>query len=300
LAGVEKRRRAAARIGRLTSWLPGRDAVARRDAQDDEEGEMSYEDGPAPSEPARDDPQPADRLERPRPAQGVRREDASAGGRAREAASTGKDQAREVASTAGEQVRRVASTTQDEAKEVIRGANEQARRLVGDASHELRDQANAQVDRLAQGLNDVSRQLRSMGENGEPGAVSDMAREAAARTQQFSERLRGGGIDDVLGQLRSVGRNRPGVFLLGAFGAGLVAGRVVRNLAQEPSGNGSSGTTSTGAGGGSRRSVEPGYEGSTAIGARQAPARAPDSEALPTAPTARASNEGRGGRDERR
>jgi hypothetical protein len=256
---------------------------------------MSYEDGPAPSEPARDDPQPADRFERPRPAQGVRREDASAGGRAREAASTGKEQAREVASTAGEQARRVASTTQDEAKEVIRGANDQARRLVGDARQELRDQVNAQVDRLAQGLNDVSRQLRSMGENGEPGAVSDMAREAAMRTQRFSERLRGDGIDDVLGQLRRAGRNRPGLFLLGAFGAGLVGGRVVRNLAQEPSGNGSSSITSTGAGGAPSRSVEPGYEGSTAIGSSQATSRAPDYEALPTAPSAQASAERRGG-----
>jgi hypothetical protein len=249
---------------------------------------MSHQDRPTPSEPATADP--GYRLERPRPDQGVGQEEASAGDRARETASTGKEKAREVASTTSEQARKVASTTQDEAHEVVRGLNEQARRLAGDTRQELRSQANAQVDRLAQGLNDVSRQLRSMGENGEPGAVSDMAREAAVRTQGISERLRGGGIDAVLGQLRSAGRNRPGLFLFGAFGVGLVAGRVVRNLAQEPSDNGSSAIGPSG-GGAPSRSVETGYEGSPGTGTSQATPRALDHEALPTPP---ASNEPRG------
>ena len=238
---------------------------------------MSYQDRPTPSEPATDD---RDRLERPRPEQGIGQEDVSAGARARETASTGQEKAREVASTTSEQARKVASTTQDEAHEVVRGVNEQARRLAGDTRQELRSQANAQVDRLAQGLNDVSRQLRSMGENAEPGAVSGMAREAAVRTQEISERLRGGGIDGVVGQLRSVGRNRPGLFLFGAFGIGLVAGRVVRNLAQEPSDNGSSDIRPSG-GSAPSRSVGTAYHGSPATGASQATPGSQDYEAPP-------------------
>jgi hypothetical protein len=242
---------------------------------------MSYQDGPTSSEPASDDPQ---RTGQPEQEEG--QPPASAGDRAREGALTGRDQAREVASTTSEQARRVASTTQDEVRQVVRGAHDQARRLVGDTRHELRSQANAQVDRLAQGLNDVSRQLRSMGEKVEPGAVSDMAREAAVRTQQISERLRGGGIDDVLSQLRNAGRNRPGIFLLGAFGAGLVAGRVVRNLAREPGGDGSSDLSTTGGGGTPNRSIETRYQDSTATGATPAtPAPAPQTlEAATTAP----------------
>lgn len=166
----------------------------------------------------------------------------SARDRAGEAASAGSEQARQVASSAGEQARAVTSTAQTEAREVVRGANDQARRLVGDARHELRGQAKGQVDRLAQGLDDLTRQLRSMGENGEPGPATDLAREAAQRTQQVAERLREGGVDDVVGQVRDFGRNRPGLFLAGAFGAGLLAGRVVRNVAQDPSGdNGAAG-----------------------------------------------------------
>jgi vacuolar-type H+-ATPase subunit H len=251
---------------------------------------MSYQDRPTSSEPAWDDPQ---RTGQPEQEEG--QPPASAGDHAREAASAGRDQAREVASTTTEQARRVASTTQDEARQVVRGANEQARRLVGDTRDELRSQANAQVDRLAQGLNDVSRQLRSMGENGEPGAVTDMACEAAVRTQQISERLRGGGIDDVLSQLRNAGRNRPGLFLLGAFGTGLVAGRVVRNLAREPGGNGSSDPSTTGGGGAPSRSIETGYQGSTATGAIP-PTSPPDPQTIEATTAAPATNAMRGQR----
>jgi vacuolar-type H+-ATPase subunit H len=241
---------------------------------------MTYQDSPTSREPAGVDPQ---RTRQPEQEEG--HPPVSAGDRAQEAASIGREQAGEVASTASEQARRVASTTQDEAREVVRGANDQARRLAGDARHELRSQASAQVDRLAQGLNDVSRQLRSMGEKGEPGAVSDMAREAAVRTQQISERLRGGGIDDVLSQLRNAGRNRPGLFLLGAFGAGLVAGRVVRNLAREPDGDGSSDLSTTAGDGSPSRSIETGSQGSTATGATPAK-HAPDPRTLEAATTA--------------
>jgi hypothetical protein len=240
---------------------------------------MSYQDRPASSEPAWDDSQ---RTRQSEQAEG--QAPASAGDRAREAATTGRDQAGEVASTASEQARRVASTTQDEARQVVRGANEQARRLLGDTREELRSQASAQVDRLAQGLNDVSRQLRSMGEKGEPGAVSNIAREAAVRTQQISERLRGGGIDDVLSQLRTAGRNRPGLFLLGAFGAGLFAGRVVRNLAQESGGDGAP-----------NRSIEGGHQGPPATGATPVTPR-PDPQTLETATAAPATGAMRGQR----
>jgi hypothetical protein len=254
---------------------------------------MSYQDGPTSSETAGDDP-----LRTGQPTQPTQEEgqpSVSAGERAREAASTGREQAQEVATTTSEQARRVASTTQDEARQVVRGANEQARRLVGHTRDELRGQANAQVDRLAQGLNDVSRQLRTMGENGDPGAVSDMVREAAVRTQQISERLRGGGIDDVLSQLRNAGRNRPGLFLLGAFGAGLVAGRVVRNLAHEPGGNGSADVSTTGAGAAPNRSIETGHQGAPATGAIP-PTPPPDPETLEPATTAPATNAVRGQR----
>jgi hypothetical protein len=157
-----------------------------------------------------------------------------AGDRAREAAATGREQVQEVASTATDQARSVASTAGSEVREVASTATDQARRLAADARVELRNQAAGQVDRLAEGLDDLTRQLRSMGERGDPGPATDLARQAADRTAQLTGRLREGGLDDAAAQLRSTGRNRPGLFLLGAFGAGLLAGRVARNLVQDP------------------------------------------------------------------
>jgi hypothetical protein len=219
---------------------------------------------------------------------------ASASDRARDAASTGKDQAREVATTASEQARKVASTAQDEARDVVRGANEQARRLVGDTRQELRTQANAQVDRLAHGFSDLSHQLRSMGENGEPGAATDMAREAAQRTQQLAERLRQGGIDDMLRQLRTMGRNRPGLFLLGAFGTGLIAGRVVRNLAQDQSGGNGSSESTVGAGSAPSRWAETRDDAPTGTVASQVTSPPPVDVTSPPAPTPPVPDETRG------
>jgi hypothetical protein len=87
-------------------------------------------------------------------------------------------------------------------------------------------------------MDELSRQLRTMGERGEPGPATDLAGEAGRRAQQVADRLRQGGVDGAMGQLRSVGRNQPGLFLLGAFGAGLVAGRLARNVAQDPTDDG--------------------------------------------------------------
>jgi hypothetical protein len=157
---------------------------------------------------------------------------------ARNVAGTAQDEARNVAGTARDEARNVAGTARDEARNVAQTAQGEARRLAGDARNELRSQVDSQVDRLAEGIEQLGAQLRSMGERGDPGPVTDLAGEAAYRAQQVAERLRQGGVDDAVTQLRSFGRNRPGLFLLGAFGVGLAAGRVVRNMAQDPNDRG--------------------------------------------------------------
>jgi hypothetical protein len=164
----------------------------------------------------------------------------TAADQARNVGGTARDEARDVAGTAKDQARSVASTAKDEARSVAGTAQTQARRLAGDAKHELRLQAGAQVDRLAEGVDGLSHQLRSMATNGDQGPLTDLAAEAADRAQAVADRLRQGGFDETLSQVRSFGRNRPGLFLLGAFGLGLVAGRVARNLASDDpsSGNG--------------------------------------------------------------
>jgi hypothetical protein len=113
--------------------------------------------------------------------------------------------------------------------------SEQGRPVSGGG--EVQRCADPDVDRLAHGLDDITRQLRSMGERGEPGFATDLVRQAADGTQQLAERYRRGGIDDAVGQLRDFGRNRPGLLLAGAFGLGVATGVVARDLAQILSGD---------------------------------------------------------------
>jgi hypothetical protein len=99
--------------------------------------------------------------------------------------------------------------------------------------------AGDRARRLADGLDDLTRQLRSMGERGEPGPATDLVRQAGEGAERIAVRLRRGGVDDALGELRDLGRNLPGLFMLGAFGLGLAGRRIARNLTQEPAGEGS-------------------------------------------------------------
>jgi hypothetical protein len=211
---------------------------------------MSYQDRLTSPGPARDDPELGDTTTPTAsgaPASGAPGGGAGSGGpsatdRAKDTAATGKDKAQEVAQTATDQAKDVASTAKGEASQVARTAQGQARRLAHDTRHELRSQANSQMERVASGLGDLSSQLRTMGERGDPGPVSDLAGEAAFRAEQFADRLRQGGVEDAVNSVKRFGRNRPGLFLLGAFGVGLAAGRIVRNLAEDPTGGDSNGS----------------------------------------------------------
>jgi hypothetical protein len=58
--------------------------------------------------------------------------------------------------------------------------------------------------------------------------VGDLVHQLADVTQRAADRLSNGGLDGALNDLRRVARNQTGLFLLGALGAGLVAGRVLR------------------------------------------------------------------------
>jgi hypothetical protein len=236
--------------------------------------------------PARDDPELGDTTTHGSPPSaepaGSGQEGPGATDRAKDVAATGRDQAQQVASSATDQARDVASTARSEAQQVAQTAQGQARRMAHEARHELRTQADSQVERLADGLGDLSRQLRTMGERGDPGPAADLAGQAAERTQYFADRLRSGGWDDAIRQVRNFGRNRPGLFLLGAFGVGLAAGRVVRNMAEDASGNGagsSYGTASTAGNGSTRTSGAPSPTPSMAAMPGEAPVPAIDVDA---------------------
>jgi hypothetical protein len=131
--------------------------------------------------------------------------------------------------TAKEQATNVASSVADHAREVGAEAAGQAKDLLSDAKGQLRSQAQDQSARVATLLGELSDQMRSMADAGEPGAARDIVAQLADRARGLADRLDDGGLDRMLDDTRRFARNRPGAFLAAAAATGFVAARLVRN-----------------------------------------------------------------------
>ena len=71
-----------------------------------------------------------------------------------------------------------------------------------------------------------------MADNSEQsGLATEFAHQASDRTGSIADWLDGRQPGDLLNDVRDFARRRPGAFLLGALVAGVVAGRLTRNLA---------------------------------------------------------------------
>ena len=186
----------------------------------------------------------------------------------REVASTAVDHSQEVASTAKEEGQRVASTAKEQGQQVLRSTADQASEVVVSAKEqaaEVADQASVQARNLLEetqsrieeqtvaGAQRLGQQLQQLGEEalalseGRPdeapnvqGYVKRAANtllDCADRAYGVSDDIQTRGMGGMLSDVQTFARRRPGVFLLGAAGLGLVAGRAVR--ASKDDGDGS-------------------------------------------------------------
>ncbi|MEH1099675.1 hypothetical protein [Micromonospora sp. CPCC 205561] len=144
-------------------------------------------------------------------------------------------QARQEASRVGHQAAQaggqVAHAAAEQGGQVASEARRQARNLTGEAGTQLRDQAHAQQRRAAEGLRSIGRELGSMAERSEDSGMAGQAvRRAADAAQQaagwLDEREPGAVVEEV----RAYARRHPGTFLAGAALAGMLVGRLTRNL----------------------------------------------------------------------
>jgi len=134
----------------------------------------------------------------------------------------------------------VAGTAQEGAKSVAREARSQARELWGQSRDEMVHQAGQQQARLAGGLRDLSSQLQSMADGSQQaGTATDLVRQAAGQVRQAAGWLENREPGDVVEQVRSLARSRPGAFLAGAALLGVVAGRLTRATVDESRDKGS-------------------------------------------------------------
>jgi len=147
-----------------------------------------------------------------------------------EVAETAKQEAAGVASAGTQGVQQVAATAKQEAAGVVQDATTQARRVVSEATSQLQQQGDEQLQRLAGTVGDLSDELRRMSQAGGDGPATGLAAGAADLLDRLGGRLVEGGLQGTVDELKRFARNRPGLFLAAAAGAGLVAGRVVRNV----------------------------------------------------------------------
>jgi hypothetical protein len=130
----------------------------------------------------------------------------------------------------GEAAHSMADTVKDEGRAVMETAKGETARLASDARAELHKQGDEQTRRLAERVRDFGNQLEGVQRGEAPsGAVASVVSEAADRANRLAARLDSGGIEAVTADVKQFARRRPGVFLIGAFGLGIVAGRTLRN-----------------------------------------------------------------------
>jgi len=140
--------------------------------------------------------------------------------------------ASDVAGTASQKAGSVASTAKDEAAGVAQDAKQHARRLAGESRDQLRQQADEQGQRLAQTLRDIGGQLRGMASGNEKptGMVADVTNQAASSAHRLAQTLDQKGVQGVIDDVKRFARQRPGMFFIGALGAGVVAGRLIKAI----------------------------------------------------------------------
>jgi hypothetical protein len=155
-----------------------------------------------------------------------------------------KDQAQSVASDAKQGGQQVAQTAKEQTQEVASEAKYQARELYQQLRSEVGDQAASQHKRAASGLHTLGDELGAMARGSEQsGVATDLAQQAADRVHSLAGWLESREPGDVLGEVTSFARRKPGTFLAAAAAVGFLGGRLTRGIAAE---SGDSGTGTSG------------------------------------------------------
>lgn len=135
----------------------------------------------------------------------------------------------EAASALAERAGEVGTAVSDEARNIAQDARDHARQMALESRDSLRSEASNQAARLASTLREIGGQLRSMADTQPAGGVAvDMGRQLADTATRAADKLETGGVDATLTDLKRFARRRPGLFLMGAMGAGFAAGRLLK------------------------------------------------------------------------
>jgi len=150
---------------------------------------------------------------------------------ARDTAHTAKEQVGTVAQSAKESGQHLAQQAKQQAGQVTGEAKQQASQLLGQGREQLASEASNQQQKVAGGLRSLSQELGAMsGAAQEPGVATDLVQQLGSRVDAVAEWIESREPGDLVQELKTFARNRPGTFLAIAAGAGLLAGRLTRGV----------------------------------------------------------------------
>jgi hypothetical protein len=144
-----------------------------------------------------------------------------------------KDEAKNVQETAVQAGSQVASTATDQAKEVVQETQRQAKDLLDQGRSQVREQAISQQQKAGQSLTSLAQELRGLADgtsSGAPGPARDLLQQASGMVDDFAHKLQTRDPGELLDEVRSFARRKPGLFLLGAAAAGVLAGRLTSGV----------------------------------------------------------------------
>lgn len=143
-----------------------------------------------------------------------------------------RDEAAGVASHAGQAGSQVASTATQQAKEVTAEAKQQATNVAQQGLDQVRTQVQNGKLQAAAGVGGLADSLRGMasGQTQAPGFAQDLVNQAADYVQQAANWLESREPAELLDDVRTFARQRPGLFLAGSAVAGLLVGRLTRGV----------------------------------------------------------------------
>jgi len=164
-------------------------------------------------------------------------------------ADTAKDEARAVGQTTADAGKQVAGTAAEQAAEVAQETKKQAADLLSEGRTQAVDQARAGQAKAAESLSALAEEMRGMTGGDGSGPAHDLVGQATGIVEDVAGRLRDREPGELLDDLRTFARRRPGAFLVGAAVAGVLAGRLTSGIkASHADDSGSAGATSPAAG----------------------------------------------------
>lgn len=137
-----------------------------------------------------------------------------------------------IADQAKEQVQQVAEAGKQAGVQVVEQGKQMAGSLLDRAREQVKTQLGTQKENLTTGLNDVAQALllssNHLQDQGQ-GGVAHYGDQAAEQITKLSGYLREHGVDEVLGEMQTFARRKPGLTIGAAVLLGLAAARFLKS-----------------------------------------------------------------------